>query len=289
MTKKIAVSVIIPVRNEEANLAGCLARLGAFDEVIVVDSGSEDRTCQIATHHGAQVLQFNWDGHYPKKRNWVLLNHHFRNDWVLFLDADEQVTTDFCREVSVAIQESRCVAFWLHYTNYFLGRPLMRGEPQRKLALFKVRKGLYEKIDEDAWSGLDMEIHEHPLIDGEIGEIGARIDHKDDRGVAKFIDRHKDYAVWEARRTLQLRKAGHDTLSQLTDRQLKKYRSFEKWWFAPTYFCWNYFLKRGFLDGYAGLSYAFYKFWYFWTIRLLIREYQTQSSSEGGQKTKADQ
>ena len=118
---KIPVTVIIPTRNEEANLATCLQRLGFFDEVLVVDSCSTDATCQIAADHGSAVIQFEWNGRYPKKRNWVLLNHRLRNDWVLFLDADELVTTDFCREVSVAIQESRYVAFWLRYTNHFLG------------------------------------------------------------------------------------------------------------------------------------------------------------------------
>jgi glycosyltransferase involved in cell wall biosynthesis len=97
---RIPISVVIPVRNEEANLAGCLERLAAFDEVIVVDSGSTDATCQITVDHGATVIQFVWDGRYPKKRNWVLINHSLRNDWVLFLDADELITQDFCTEVS---------------------------------------------------------------------------------------------------------------------------------------------------------------------------------------------
>lgn len=289
MTDNVAVSVVIPVRNEEANLQTCLARLGSFDEVIVVDSGSEDRTSQIAAEHGAQVIQFQWDGHYPKKRNWVLLNHRFRNDWVLFLDADEQVTPDFCSEVQQAIEGQGCDAFWLSYNNYFLGRPLQHGDQQRKLALFKVGKGLYEKIDEDAWSGLDMEVHEHPVIAGGVGEIRARIDHRDDRGIAKFVVRHKDYAIWESRRTLQLRKSDPASWRQLTDRQVKKYQNIDKWWFAPTYFCWSYIFRRGFLDGYAGLSYAFYKLWYFWTIRLLILEHQAHSSVEGGLESKMHQ
>lgn len=272
MTDTIAVSVVVPVRNEEANLAECLRSLGAFEEVIVVDSGSTDKTCQIANDHGAQVIQFHWDGRYPKKRNWVLLNHSLRNGWVLFLDADELVTHEFCDEVRRAISDTSYDAFWLAYTNHFLGRPLKHGDPQRKLALFKVGSGLYEKIDEDAWSGLDMEVHEHPVVEGQVGEIAARIDHRDDRGIAKFIERHKDYALWEFRRTLHLRKSGPDVWAQLTKRQRQKYRNIDKWWFGPGYFVWSYAVRRGFLDGAAGFSYAFYKLWYFWTIRLLIKE-----------------
>ena len=272
MTQKIPVTVVVPVRNEEANLAACLQRLTSFDEVIVVDSASTDATCQIAVDHGAFVVQFDWDGRFPKKRNWLLLNHRLRNNWVLFLDADELITNEFCNEVSVAIAANQFDAFWLRYTNHFLGRPLKHGDPQRKLALFKVGRGLYERIDEDAWSGLDMEVHEHPLIDGTLGEIFAPIDHRDDRGVAKFIERHKDYALWEARRTRQLRSSGPEVWNQLTKRQKKKYRNIDKWWFAWAYFAWTYLAKRGFLDGLPGFSYAFYKLWYFWTIMLLLRE-----------------
>lgn len=269
---KLPISVVIPVRNEEANLAACLRQVTPFDQVIVVDSRSTDSTCEIARDHGASVIQFQWDGHYPKKRNWVLLNHRLRNEWVLFLDADELVTEGFIAEVSVALAEDRYDGFWLRYTNYFLGSPLKHGDPQRKLALFKVGSGLYERIEEDAWSGLDMEVHEHPVIDGAVGEITSLIDHRDDRGVAKFIDRHKDYALWEASRTQQLRNSGHEVWDQLTARQKKKYRNIDNWWFAWVYFFWTYFGKRGFLDGVPGFSYSFYKFWYFHTIRLLIRE-----------------
>jgi len=268
----IPISVVIPVRNEQASLAECLKRLTSFDEVLVVDSNSSDKTCQIATNHGADVVQFVWNGRYPKKRNWVLLNQKLRNDWVLFLDADELVTREFCDEVSVATAEYQFDAFWLRYTNYFLGQPLKHGDPQRKLALFKVGRGLYEKIDENSWSGLDMEVHEHPVIEGAIGEITAPIDHRDDRGIAKFIERHKDYALWEAGRISQLRNSGEEVWSQLTERQKKKYRNIERWWFAWAYFGWSYVAKRGFLDGMPGFCYAFYKLWYFWTIRLLLKE-----------------
>ncbi|SDS66255.1 glycosyltransferase family 2 protein [Erythrobacter sp. HL-111] len=268
----IPISVVIPVRNEEANLGQCLQRLGCFDEVIVVDSGSTDATCQIAANHGATVIQFEWNGRYPKKRNWVLLNQRLQNEWVLFLDADELVTEMFCNEVGAALAEDRFDAFWLKYTNFFLGQPLKHGDPQRKLALFKIGRGLYERIDEEAWSGLDMEVHEHPVIEGDVGEITAPIDHRDDRGVAKFIQRHKDYALWEAQRTRQLRSSGREVWAQLTDRQKNKYRNIDKWWFAWAYFAWTYVVKRGFLDGLPGFSYAFYKLWYFWTIRLLLKE-----------------
>lgn len=272
MKSKIPVSVVIPVRNEEAGLPACLSRLSRFDEVVVVDSASDDATCEVSARFGARVIQFSWNGEYPKKRNWALLNVKLANEWVLFLDADELVSEEFCDELEQALAAKCCDGFWLRYTNHFLGKPLHHGDPQRKLALFRVGKGLYERIEEENWSRLDMEVHEHPIFEGAIGEIRTPIDHRDDRGIARFIDRHRDYALWEARRTLALREEGKDAWERLTDRQRTKYRNIDKWWFALGYFISSYVLRRGFLDGAAGFSYAFYKLWYFWTVRLLIRE-----------------
>ncbi|MEM9233329.1 MAG: glycosyltransferase family 2 protein [Pseudomonadota bacterium] len=280
MTADIPISVIIPAKNEEANLPRCLSKLARFQEIVIVDSGSEDRTPDIAAEHGADVIQFDWDGRYPKKRNWYLLNHSPKCDWVLFLDADEILDDAFCTEAAHAIASDEHDGYWLNYTNFFLGKPLRYGDPQRKLALFKVGKGLYERIDEMGWSRLDMEVHEHPVIDGSIGEIDARIEHNDYRGIAKFIDRHRDYALWEAKRAEVLRARGLDNVEHLTDRQRAKYRNIDKWWFPWSYFAFTYIAKRGFLDGGPGFAMAFYKLWYFFSIRLLIREQMATSQDQ---------
>lgn len=273
----IPITVAVPVKNEEVNLARCLERLERFAEVVVIDSGSTDRTCEIAREYGARIIKFSWDGKYPKKRNWFLLNDPPRQDWVLFLDADEFVDDRFCDEVAEAISKNDDDAYWLTYTNYFLGRPLRHGIVQRKLALFRVGRALYEKIDEDEWSQLDMEIHEHPIVDGMVGEISSPIDHRDYKSLGKFIEKHRDYAVWEARRhrKLQSDRAAWD---HFTSRQRFKYRHLSKWWYPSFYFAFTYLARLGFLDGSAGFHYAAYKAWYFHTIRLLIREQQAQTS-----------
>lgn len=269
---KLPVTTAIPVKNEEQNLARCLERLDRFAEVVVIDSGSKDRTVEIALSQGARVVNFHWDGRYPKKRNWFLLNEPPTQPWVLFLDADEFVDDRFCDELAQAVEENCCDGYWLKYTNYFLDKRLRHGVEQRKLAFFRVGKGLYERIEEDGWSPLDMEIHEHPIIDGEVGEIRAPIEHHDYKGLAHFIKKHRDYAQWEAHRCVRL---GDDAeaWSNFTRRQTFKYRNLEKFWYPWFYFCFAYFIKRGFLDGCAGFNYAFYKAWYFQTIRLLIQEH----------------
>ena len=92
----LPVTVAIPVKNEEANLAACLDRLHRFAEIVVIDSGSTDGTRDIAASFGARIGEFAWDGGYPKKRNWFLLNAPPTQPWVLFLDADEVVDETFC-------------------------------------------------------------------------------------------------------------------------------------------------------------------------------------------------
>ena len=263
--------MIIPVKNEEKNLPACLEALGDdWDEIFVVDSGSSDKTIEIAKKHGASIINFVWDGRFPKKRNWFLDHGGIKNDWCLFLDADEIVNYQFQKEVVEAIQSQEHNGYWLNYTNYFMDRPLYHGVRQRKLALFRRSMGRYERIDEDYWTGLDMEVHEHPQLTGSIGHIITRIDHRSFQGLNKFLESHLEYAKWEAARYLKLNDS--PDLIELTRRQKIKYYFINKTWFAFIYFFFNYFIKLGFMDGFAGLQYSIFKGWYFLTISLMISE-----------------
>jgi len=270
-TPDLPVTVAVPVKNEEANLARCLAQLGRFAEVVVLDSDSSDSTQEIAASFGARIINFKWDGRYPKKRNWFLINHAPDQDWVLFLDADEIVDDAFCEAISEAVKSEKYNGYWLNYTNYFLGRRLRHGLPQRKLAFFRVGTALYERIEENRWSALDMEIHEHPIVSGPVGEITTEIEHNDDRGIVKFIERHVDYAKWEAERYRQMKGNISNKREGLTRRQRIKYNNISRWWYPIFYFLYSYILRLGFLDGHAGFSYAVYKFWYFYTIHIFIQ------------------
>ena len=245
-----------------------------LDPILVVDSGSTDETKQIAHELGAEVLNFEWDGKFPKKRNWILRNYDFKTEWVLFLDADEFINDAFIAEVQGAISTTDKVGFWLNFENYFMGKKLRGGDPFRKLALFKIGAGEYEQIDENNWSQLDMEVHEHPVLEGEVGEIKTPIEHNDFRGLKHYIDKHNEYSSWEAKRYLRLanKKEGNASWDRLTDRQKKKYQNLDKWWFAPAYFITSYFLKRGFIDGTIGFHFALMKAIYFYQIRLKIKE-----------------
>jgi glycosyltransferase involved in cell wall biosynthesis len=284
---KLPVTVVIPTRDEERNLDACLSRLDAFAHIWVVDSGSTDATRAIAERHGARVIDFAWTGGFPKKRNWVLMNERFDAPWVLFLDADEHVSEAFVAEARAALAGSEGLAgFWLNYETHFMGRLLAHGVRQRKLALFRVGEGFYERIEDPGWSHLDMEVHEHPILHGKIGEILARIDHLDYRGIDHYIARHHAYSSWEANRYHSLMADAGTSSPHLTLRQRAKYRHLAKWWFAPAYFLLTYVAKLGFLDGGAGFHHALLKMIYFYEIRLKIialRSNGEQPKAETGQ------
>jgi glycosyltransferase involved in cell wall biosynthesis len=260
-------------RYEEQSLPSCLAALDGFSDIVVVDSGSTDATAAIAANAGAKVIQFHWSGGFPKKRNWVLQTFPFRTRWVLFIDADEIVTPAFKAELRAVLNKTDVAGYWLSYRNHFLGRVLGHGVRQRKLALFRVGAGLYERIDDTGWSAFDMEIHEHPVLDGPAGDIAAPLEHRDFRGLHHFIARHNEYSSWEARRYLALRGEAA-AWSALTRRQRIKYSGMARWWYAPVYFFVTYVLRGGFLDGYAGFVYAILKFEYFFHIRCKIKALQ---------------
>jgi glycosyltransferase involved in cell wall biosynthesis len=264
---KIPISVIVSVKNEALNLPSCLEKLKRFAQIIVVDSGSTDETMAIATAMGAEVLQFQWNGKFPKKRNWALQNANLLYEWILFLDADEFVTDEFVNEVEIKIQDPAYNGYTIQFENYFMGKKLRYGYGFNKSALFKKSKGAYEKIDEDLWSHLDMEVHEHPIIEGKVGLIKAKVVHKDFKNLEHYIDKHNAYSTWEAQRYLQLKQSKN---TQLSLNQKIKYGLLNTGLLPAVYFIGAYFLKLGFLDGKEGFYLARFKSHYFFQIQTKV-------------------
>ena len=273
MSHLLPVTVVVPTLNEERMIGECLSHLKRFARVIVVDSGSKDRTVELAREHGAEVLAFQWSGRFPKKRNWVLATHVFHTPWVFFLDADELVTDSFCDELAEVLPTTHHVGLWISYTNWFLGRRLRHGEANRKLALFRVGAGEYERIDDTRWSSLDMEVHEHPVLAGSTGSVRAVLEHKDDRGYAHWLAKHNDYSTWEAHRLHSLLHTRQEHgQATLTWRQRAKYYGIGRFWFPWAHCVYVYLLRGGCLDGYPGFVHACSKAIYFWHIGVKIRE-----------------
>jgi glycosyltransferase involved in cell wall biosynthesis len=272
MPSILDLTIAIPVRNEAINLPGCLAAIGSdlASYIVIIDSGSTDTTVAIAQKAGVKVINFVWNGQFPKKRNWFLQHHAPTTKWVLFLDADEYLTDSFKTELRSALQDesSHKVGYWLSYTIYFLGKQLKGGYPLRKLALFRVGFGEYEHINEKEWSQLDMEVHEHPVLQGEVGTLNSKIDHQDFRGVSHYVMKHNEYAAWEAARFLKTQRIA----PHWTWKQRLKYRFMRSIWIGPAYFFGSFLFLGGFRDGARGLAFAILKMSYFTQIYCKIRE-----------------
>ena len=273
---KANISIVIPCRNDAENLSACLPLLVDFDDVQIIDSESVDGTREVAARWSRPVVQFKWDGKFPKKRNWALRNCSFRYAWVLFLDADERMTESWSREVSAFLESpvaERTDVLTCCYDNWFMGRLLRHGDPMQKTAMARIGAAEYEKIDEEHWSDLDMEVHEHlqPKRKGAEYAIQARLEHHDKRSLESHWQKHVQYASWEASRYRQLM-AHRERWAALTSRQRRKYANISKWWFAWVYFCWCYFARGGFLDGWVGLRFAWFKLRYFRLVRKVIRK-----------------
>jgi glycosyltransferase involved in cell wall biosynthesis len=272
MIDLLDLTIVIPVKNEELNLPQCLRAIGKdlATNVVVLDSGSTDRTQEIAEGFGAEVIDFVWNGKFPKKRNWYLRNHELNTKWVLFLDADEYLTPEFKTDLRNTLSGADKNGYWLNYTVYFLGKELKGGYPLKKLALFKVNSGEYEQIEEEHWSKLDMEVHEHPVIKGEVGVIRSKIDHQDFRGTSNFILKHNEYASWEAARFLKSRasqQSDHWTLKQKL-----KYRLMRSVFMIPAFFFGSYILYQGFRDGARGFAHAVLRMSYYTQVYCKIQE-----------------
>src|SRR5207244_8094899 len=148
MTERVPVSVLVPIKNEAENLSRCLACVQWADEIFVVDSQSTDNSAQIAERHGAKVVQFEFNGSWPKKKNWALEHLPFKNDWVFILDADEVLPAEAGVEIAKAIRNANAIAgYWINRRFFFLGRWLRHSYyPNWNLRLFRHLLGRYEHL-----------------------------------------------------------------------------------------------------------------------------------------------
>lgn len=261
------LTIVIPVKNEEKNLPECLEKIKDFSHVVVVDSGSTDATCEIAERYGREVVQFIWNGQFPKKRNWLLRNYKFQTPWVLFLDADERISKAQIQELEGVLATTKHDALIMYMDNWFMGRVLRYGDSPRKTNMLRLGTGEYERIEEKNWSKMDMEVNEHLIVKGTVGTLKNHLEHYDKRLLTSYFAKHNEYSSWEAHRYLEL-----TDYSQQTWRQKVKYRLiYRNRLFPFVYFIVSYICKGGFLDGNAGFYFTVNRMFYFYQIQEKIR------------------
>jgi glycosyltransferase involved in cell wall biosynthesis len=264
---KLPVSVLIPAKNEQANLAACLESVARADEVFVVDSQSSDRSIEISESYGAKVVQFHFNGRWPKKKNWALDNLPFSNEWVLIVDCDERITPELWDEIATAIQNPEYEGYYLNRKVFFLGKWIQHGGryPDWNLRLFKHKTGRYENLGtEEIRNTGDNEVHEHVILQGKAGYLKNDMLHIDFRDVFHWLERHNRYSNWEARVYLNIL-TGKDESgtigANLFGDAVQRKRYLKKTWvrlpFKPLIrFILIYIVQRGFLDGKPGYIYA---------------------------------
>lgn len=269
----IPVSVVVMTRNEAVNLPHCLCALDRFAERFVVDSGSSDGTPAIAAAAGARVVPFQWDGRYPKKKQWCLDRLPFGQDWVLFLDADERIGSALVEEIAVLMDEGpRHAGYFIDGRPVFLGRRLRFGAGNRKLVLFDRRKARFLPVpDLDVATMWEVEGHYQPTIDGTLGQLRHSLDHADNKPVAAWFERHARYADWEA----ALRSDGRmkDLIARESGRRRWMKVGLSVMPARPLLvFLHGYFVRLGFLDGGPGLQHALARAFYYWQIGVKIAD-----------------
>ncbi|MBT9310672.1 glycosyltransferase family 2 protein [Leptothoe kymatousa] len=265
---KIPVSVLIPAKNEEANLPACLESVAQADEVFVVDSHSEDQSVKISESYGANVVQFDFNGRWPKKKNWALENLPFRNEWVLIVDCDERITPELWAEMAEVIAADKLDGCYLNRRVYFLGKWIRHGGkyPDWNMRFFRHAKGRYENLNtEEIQNTGDNEVHEHVVIDPDkVGYLKNDMLHIDFRDLFHWLARHNRYSNWEARVYYNLLTGmGEDGTigANLFGDSVQRKRFLKKIWvrlpFKPFLrFVLFYFIRLGFLDGYPGYIYG---------------------------------
>lgn len=268
---KLPITVIVPVLNEERNLPACLRSVAGFDEVVVVDSGSVDRTASIAGAMNARVETFRHRSGGPRKKNWALASLDLRNDWVLLLDADERVTADLEAELRALFARGpEAVGYYVDRRFFFLGRWLRHGgmAPSWNLRLLLRDAGRFERSGTEALeSAGDVEVHEHIRLDGPAEYLKAPLDHIDRKDLHHFIERHNRYSTWDAqmRRSLAAGKLSNEAIApRLFGAPVERKRFLKRFWERVpcrplARFVYIYLIRLGFLDGKAGFLHACFK------------------------------
>lgn len=238
----------------------CLASIAWADQIFVVDSASTDASEDIATSAGAEVVQFKFNGTWPKKKNWALANLPFRHEWVFILDADEVLHPEAESEFRAIVSNPHhpVDGYWINRRFMFMGKWLKHAYfPNWNLRLFRHQLGRYEKITGVDTASGDNEVHEHILVKGTTSRLQTLMDHFAFPSVDVFVEKHNRYSNWEAR----VATSGQLDTGQLQSahvgwrRRLKSlsqhlpFRPFLR-------FCYVYFWQRGFLDGREGFYFA---------------------------------
>lgn len=255
----MSLTVIIPTLDEELHLGACLESVVGWSErVIVLDSGSTDRTRSIATRHASQSVEFvehEYAGPADQK-NWALDALDIDTEWVMFLDADERIPKALQNRIveATATPSNKVSGYFINRKIIWYGKWIRFGGwyPNWNLRLFRFGKARYHM----------RRVHEHMVVDGPVEYMEPAMIHEDLRDLSHCIAKHNRYSTSEASEYAECRQGEQDAYARFWTRDVLARRRWIKtrvWARLPAkgvlYFLWAYFIRLGFLDGMLGLRY----------------------------------
>ena len=265
-------SVIILTKNESQDLPGCIKSVSFSDDIVVYDSFSTDNTCDIAKSFGTRIVQRHFDN-WSSHQNWGLRNISFKNRWVLYLDADERLSSSALAELKLISCSSslRYVAYRIKRRDFMFGSCLRHVQASPWYIRFFLPEFIsYERL-----------VNPVTVVNGEISDLSGALDHYPfSKGISHWLDRHNSYSSFEAQQIISNR-SSNDLFSLKSaffesDFNKRRFHQKELFYRLPARplvkFLLFYFLKRGFLDGAGGFTYALLQSIYEYMIVLKVME-----------------
>lgn len=247
-------SILILTKNEELNLEDCLKSISFCDDIWVLDSGSTDRTLEIAEKHGCHILHRAFDN-FGDQRNYAIDTAEFKYPWVFDLDADERFTPELKAECDEMVRKDEKSAYYCSYKNIMWGKWLKYSTG------FPVYQMRFHKLGEIRFIPFGHGQKEGPNMRG-IGYLKEPYIHYNfSKGLKDWFAKHVDYVYREA--LLRLESQNRSVTFSGDKRMMRRYRlkrlSFKLPFRPVAVFVYGYFIKLGFLDGLAGFRFALMK------------------------------
>ena len=275
------VTFIILTKNEEINLLDCLRSIEGFAKrVVVIDSGSTDKTCEIAKENGADVYIHPFEN-YARQFNWGIDNTEIDTKWTFRLDADERLTLELRKELNGLMRQHAdddvngvTMEAWL----YFMGKKIKHGcHNKRKIMLFKTGIGRIE----------DRKMDEHTILSkGRSISCKERFIHYDFKDMTHWVNKMNWYATREMQDYIEYKNGLRTTVSDDTKISATRWKKFRIYYKFPAFlrswllFVYYYILRMGFMDGKEGFVYHWmYHRWYRTLVDAKILEQEKYNRS----------
>jgi glycosyltransferase involved in cell wall biosynthesis len=270
----MSLAVLIVTKNAAAHLSRCLQSVGDLGQVYVIDTPTGDNTKEIAEESGAIYHRYEWNGQYPKKRQYILDNLKICEDWILFLDADEVITEALRQElktITSSLQNNNYpVGYFIEGRYTFNNKILRFGMKNRKLSLLRKGNFYFPVVDDLDTAMGEIEGHYQPCLYDKslrVGNCKHAIIHYAHENYAEWEERHYKYANWDA----TVRRRNTLPKDPVIWRTAKR-AIFSILPAQPLFiFIYSYIFCLGFLDGAGGLYHARLKARYYHMIKKAAR------------------